>query len=503
MSLTATTSAPHPDDTIVALSSAPGPAPRAIVRVSGPKARAVVGAVFAGEGLSSPSPLAGEGGGASPTGEGSGFPAREVSPLTRLEVSPPSPARGEGKDNSPRRLIRGALHLTGVHSPLPATLYFFAGPRSYTGQDLAELHTVGSPPLVERLVADLLAAGARPARPGEFTMRAFLAGKKDLPQAEAVQAVIEAGTDADLSAALAQLARGVSKPLDALRDDLLNLLADVEAALDFADEDIEFVSRTATLSRIAAAVTQLDAVRQQLDDRTVSGRPVRVALVGLPNAGKSSLFNALAGGAALVSAIPGTTRDYLTKPLALAGVSVELIDTAGWQAATDTIEEQAQRLGNEQATRADVIVWCDEAGAFDEADEVRLRATGADVLKLRTKSDLISEASGGRKPPVGFATLACSTQAPNSLDALRGALSDTVVSLARPALAPSQSRCRHHVFACLERLREAHSLAANDDPPELLALALRGALDPLGEMTGEVYTDDLLDRIFSRFCIGK
>ena len=466
MPLTAT-AAPHPDDTIAAVSSAPGPAPRAIVRVSGPGTRAVVESVF----------------------------------------EPPA------KPQAARFLVRGVLRLTGVHSPLPATLYFFAGPRSYTGQDLAELHTVGSPPLVERLVADLLAAGARPARPGEFTMRAFLAGKKDLPQAEAVQAVIDAGTDADLSAALDQLAGGVSQPLAALRDDLLNLLADVEAALDFADEDIEFVTPAATLARLRSAIDHLDAVRKQLDDRTVSGRPIRVALVGLPNAGKSSLFNALAGGAALVSATPGTTRDYLTKPLTLAGVAVELIDTAGWQDAADTIEEQAQRLGREQATRADVVVWCDERGTFDERDEARLKATGAEVLKARTKSDL---ASGGRQPPDGVTTpspseaseglrppLVCSAVSSNGLDALRAALGDIAVSRTRPALAPSQSRCRHHVLACLERLHEAHALAANSDPPELLALALRGALDPLGEMTGAVYTDDLLDRIFSRFCIGK
>src|SRR5262245_14599082 len=156
----------------------------------------------------------------------------------------PSPARGEGKKTPPaRHILPGSLRLTGVNSTLPATLYFFAGPRSYTGQDLAELHTIGSPPLVERLVADLLAAGARPARPGEFTMRAFLAGKKDLPQAEAVHAVVEAGTDAVLRLALAQLAGGITRPLQALRDDLLNLLADLEAALDFADEDIEFVGK--------------------------------------------------------------------------------------------------------------------------------------------------------------------------------------------------------------------------------------------------------------------
>ncbi len=489
MSLTAT-AAPHPDDTIVAVSSGCGPAPRAIVRVSGPNTRAVITKMFVAEQPLPPTPSPKKGGGAGQKAE-DGAPASVLSPsLLRGGV-------GEGFFRS-RRLVPYSLRLTGVHSPLPATLYFFAGPRSYTGQDLAELHTVGSPPLVERLVADLLTAGARPARPGEFTMRAFLAGKKDLPQAEAVQAVIEAGTDADLTAALAQLAGGVSQPLAALRDDLLNLLADVEAALDFADEDIEFVSRAATLSRLQSAIEHLDAVRQQLDDRTVSGRPVRVALVGLPNAGKSSLFNALARGAALVSPIPGTTRDYLTKPLTLAGAVVELIDTAGWQDACDTIEAQSQRLGNEQTTHAEVIVWCDEQGEFDAGDDARLKATGADVLKVRTKSDL---ASGGRKPPV--AALGASVVSPNGLDAILAAIGDIVVSLMRPPLAPSQSRCRHHVLACLERLRESLALATNNDPPELLALALRCALDPLSEMTGAVYTNDLLDRIFSRFCIGK
>ncbi|MDY3552902.1 GTPase [Gemmata sp. JC717] len=383
-----------------------------------------------------------------------------------------------------------------MHSPLPAVLYFFAGPKSYTGQDLAELHLISSPPLVERLISDLLAAGARPARPGEFTMRAFLAGKKDLPQAEAVQAVIEAGTDSDLSAALEQLAGGVSRPLDALREDLLNLLADVEAALDFADEDIEFVTQAATVARVRGAVEYLETVRKQLDDRTVSGRPVRVALVGVPNAGKSSLFNVLTGGAALVSPIAGTTRDYLTKPLALAGVPAELIDTAGWQDAGDTIEEQAQRLGADQTTRADVIVWCDEAGAFDVRNEFRLRATGAQLLRVRTKSDRAGAGLEGRP-------LACSVVAPGGLDALRAALVEAATSLTRSALAPSQSRCRGHVLACLEHLREADALAARGEHPELLALALRGALEPLGEMTGAVYTNDLLDRIFSRFCIGK
>jgi tRNA modification GTPase len=467
MTLTASTGAPHPDDTIVAVSSAPGPGPRAIVRVSGPKTQAVVDAVFV------------------PTA---------------------------GMNAAARHLVPGSLRLSGVHSPLPADLYFFPGPHSYTGQDLAELHTIGSPPLVERLVADLLGAGARPARPGEFTLRAFLAGKKDLPQAEAVQAVVEAGTDADLTAALAQLAGGVTRPLNRLREDLLNLLADVEAALDFADEDIEFVGKTEALTRIAAALAQLTNLQRQLDSRTVSGRPVRVALVGLPNAGKSSLFNALAGGpAALVSPEAGTTRDYLTKALDLGGATVELVDTAGWQDAADTVAEQAQRLGRAQATQADVILWCVEpGGAFDPADEARLRATGAEVLRVATKSDLASRVSHdpgptANNPPVhtGGSPIPTSLVTLTGTDALRTALTERVLSLARSPLAPSQSRCRHHVEACIARLREAHRHTLFDDPPELIALALRSALDPLGEMVGAVYTDDLLDRIFSRFCIGK
>src|SRR4051812_1444232 len=175
------------DDTIVALASAPGPGARAVVRLSGPDSRRVVGAVF--------DPM--------PTG---------------------------------RAMAHGNLRLPGLHSPLPAMVYSTPGPRSYTGQDCVEVHTISSPPLVDLLVGSLLDAGARAAGPGEFTMRAFLAGKKDLTQAEAVLAVIEAGTDDELEQALAQLAGGVTRPLQALRNDLLNLLADVEAGLDFTEE---------------------------------------------------------------------------------------------------------------------------------------------------------------------------------------------------------------------------------------------------------------------------
>jgi tRNA modification GTPase len=416
---------------------------------------------------------------------------------------------------------------------LPATLYFFAGPKTYTGQDLAEIHTVGSPPLVERLVADLLNAGTRPARPGEFTMRAFLAGKKDLPQAEAVNAVIEADTDSDLQFALAQLAGGVTQPLNALREDLLNLLADLEAALDFSDEDIEFVGKLETLSRIDSALLQLGDLLKQLDSRSVSGRPVRIALAGLPNVGKSSLFNALAGSDALVSPTPGTTRDYLKRQLQLGGVAAELIDTAGWQRAEGAIAEEAQRLGREQAGAADVILWCVEAGSeFHAADEARLSETAAKLICVWTKCDLLSQETGDRRRETGDGrqetgdrrwetgdrrqeteskgvatgerlTIAVTTVSDEGTDELRTVLMEIIASLVRSPLAPSQSRCLHHVVTSLEELNEARDHVVNSDPPELTAASLRAAIDQLGEMTGAVYTNDLLDRIFSRFCIGK
>jgi tRNA modification GTPase len=434
----------HFDDTIVALSSSAGPGERAIIRISGPQTRPVVASVF---------------------GE--------------FEIH-----KGH--------LIHGELRLSGVHSPLPATLYFFQSPHSYTGQDLAELHTIGSPPLVERLIADLLAAGARAAGPGEFTQRAFLAGKLDLTRAEAVQAVIEAGSDDDLKIALAQLAGNLARPLDALRNDLLNLLADVEAALDFVDEDIEFVSRKATLDRLAAALAQLTNLRRQLDDRTLSGRPMRVALAGKPNAGKSSLFNALVGSAkAIVSPIAGTTRDYLTATISLDGLPVELIDTAGLHDASDSIERQAQHLGRGQAERADLVIWCAETGQpFDDVG-----FTG-DVIRVRTKSDLAVTPS----PPNVVST---SAVAPNGTAELRTLLASKAAAFAKSPLAPSASRCRAHVEAAIDSLRRAHGHALNEDPAELLALELRKALDQIGEMVGAVYTNDLMDRIFSRFCIGK
>ncbi|HZT79997.1 MAG TPA: GTPase [Gemmataceae bacterium] len=441
---------PDPQDTIVALSSAPGPGGRAVVRLSGPGALRVAASVF-----TAPGPI---------------LPGA-------------------------RRLYPGQAALPGVAAPLPADLYAWPAPHSYTGQEMAELHTVSCPPLVELLVAQLLAAGARAAGPGEFTQRAFLAGKLDLTRAEAVRAVIEAGSRDELKSALAQLAGGIAGPLQRLRADLLDLLADVEAALDFADEDLRFVGTEELLNRLAAALAAVTLAGKQLEGRSVGGRPFRVALAGRPNAGKSSLFNALCGSAAaLVSPAPGTTRDYLVARLDLGGVAAELIDTPGWQEADGGLAGQAQALGRDQVGQADLVLLCVEAGRTPDAEERRLLREGAAVVGLATKCDLGEPAAG---------LLATSASAGTGLGGLRDLLAERARAHARPASAPSLSRCRHHVAACLEHLRRAHGHVLFEDAPELLALELRGALDQLGEMVGAVYSDDLLDRIFSRFCIGK
>ena len=272
---------------------------------------------------------------------------------------------------SRNRFLSGQVVLPGVPSPLPANLYFWHAPHSYTGQDMAELHTLSCPPLVDLLVTALLEAGCRSAQPGEFTLRAFLSGKLDLTRAEAVQAIIEAGSRAELQGALAQLAGGMARPLGELRDDLLNLLADVEAGLDFADEDIRFVDPQELLLRLGRALAQVTLVGKQLDSRALAGSAFRVVLAGRPNAGKSSLFNALTGGNALISHEPGTTRDYLVRSLQAGGAMVELVDTPGWQAALDAINAQAQKLGRAQQQGADLVLLCLEAGMEVSEEERR------------------------------------------------------------------------------------------------------------------------------------
>ena len=456
---------PNPQDTIVALCSGHGSGLRAIVRLSGPEAHQFASAVF--------QPLEGN----------------------------------DGTDDAPvrlRRVVPGCLYMEGISAAIPAWLYRFYAPRSYTGQDIAEIHTLGSPPIIEQLIAEILRAGARAARPGEFTLRAFLAGKKDLAQAEAVRAVIEADAQSDLQRALQQLAGGLSEPLQALRHDLLDLLADVEANLDFVDEDITFLTPQEASRRIEEAKGRLQMLLQQLQNRQLAGRIPRIVLVGPPNAGKSSLFNVLSGAQALVSPVPGTTRDYLTQMCEWDGVRVELVDTAGWQPAENCIEEQAQNLGRTVAEQADIILWCDDQGVFLPPDHPHSPEmwSQAVVVRVRTKVDLVPH--GDEQSSVGYpADVACTVMSAEGIQPLRVMLREKLEALRHSSTAPGYSRCQHHIEEAMRHLEAAAKQITAQEPLEFVAAALRAALHQLGELTGAVYTNELLDRIFSRFCIGK
>jgi tRNA modification GTPase len=463
------------EDTIVALSSAPGRGGRAIVRLSGPNAIKISFSFF--------------------------------KPTDQLGAAPDSPQIGpecalSGTQYSVlgtpiiRRRHEGSVRLPDFQPPIPASLLAWPGPKTYTGQNLSELHIPACPPLADLLVASLLNAGARAAQPGEFTLRAFLAGKIDLPRAEAVLGVIEASSRDNLKQALGQLAGGVTRPLEGLREDLLDLLAEVEAGLDFAEEDIRFVHPEELLKRLAHGMAQLTLLAKQLDKRSVSGEAFRVVLAGRPNAGKSSLFNALTGASALVSPDSGTTRDYLIRRILVGGIPIDFIDTAGWREQHSFIEEQAQSLSQQQTEQADLILLCLEAGVEISKEEQRLleRSEPPRVCGIATKCDLAAA------PPDLPAT---SAKTGAGLDALRMLLAERARQQTRSSLAPSLSRCRHHVQASLDHLRRAHAIVLFQEPSELLALELRGALGELGTLVGAVYTDDLLDRIFSRFCIGK
>jgi tRNA modification GTPase len=458
--LTTQAKLPDLDDTIVALSSAVGPAARAIVRMSGRRAGGIVASLCAD--------------------------------FDRLPAG---------------RFYQGNLRLSSFHAPIPADVYHFLAPRTYTGQDVVEIHTISCQPIVDVLIAACLDAGARAAQAGEFTMRAFLAGKLDLTRAEAVLGVIEATDRHELNQALTQLAGGLARPMHELREDLLNLLADVEAGLDFTEEDIHFVETTDLLMRLGKGLAYLTLLRKQIEQRALGQRPFRVVLAGKPNAGKSSLFNALVGNdAALVSAEPGTTRDYLEKRLEIDGVPLELVDTAGACETAEEIDAAAQALGTQQARQADLILWCLACDDPLPSTPSRARASGWYVA---TKCDdpLARSASEGRAAPFLASAsgwyIATSAMTGAGLAELRQRLAQEVRRGGHAALAPSLSRCRHHIEACLQHLRRAHAIVIREEMPELLALELRLGLEELGTMAGAIYTDDLLDRIFSRFCIGK
>jgi len=428
-------------------------------------------------------------------------------------------------------VVSGRWRLEGDKAELPGEVYWWPGERSYARQPTVEFHTLGSPPLLNLALAAVCAAGARLARPGEFTLRAFLAGRLDLTQAEAVLGVIDAIGPADLDTALAQLAGGLTGPLRSLRERLLNLLAHVEAGLDFVTEDIEFISIAELDRELQAAADFVAELATRMSSRGQTGDEPRVVLVGRPNAGKSSLFNALCGDdAALVADVPGTTRDYVARRVAWQAVNCQLIDTAGLdcdegahrQSAADAdahdahIAAAAQDHSTNQRLQAAVELFCiDATQPLDSWELEQLGAPpspGVVRLTVLTKIDAVPTDEPGKQvsrpsnlPVTTPAALFTSSASGQGIKALRVAIVTALRSrtaAAEGVVAATAIRCRESLRRAAESLERARELAPTGQE-ELVAAEVRLALEDLGEVAGTVYTDDVLDRIFSRFCIGK
>lgn len=448
------------NDTIAALASAAGPAGRGIIRCSGPNVATVLDHRFV---------------------------PRDKSAWSTCSIA---------------SRHSGLWQLQATGRQVPIDVYLWPNRRSYTGQPQAELHTIGSPPILEAILGDLFAAGVRPAQAGEFTLRAFLAGRVDLLQAEAVLGVIDAADHVELQTALAQLAGGISHRLTELRVEFLDLLADLEAGLDFTEEGLEFVSREVLVERVIAARDELKRLLSATEMRTRSAARSRVVIAGPPNAGKSTLFNALVGrSAALVSPIAGTTRDYLTAEVDWHGVPLELVDTAGLEATTDAILQVALQLREGQIKQADLILHCTAADDPDLASAI-VNFGSQTSLQVITKSD----AAPNLALPENARRIKISALTGEGIAVLKSKVAE-LLSDERDGeshiLGSSAARCRDSLEHAIAALSRAADLAEQGGGDEFLATDVREALDELGRITGALYTDDLLDRIFSKFCIGK
>jgi len=371
---------------------------------------------------------------------------------------------------------------------------FFPAPNSYTGEDVLELHGHGGPVVMGELLSACLDCGARLAEPGEFTRRAFLEGRLDLAQAEAVADLIDAASREAARSALRSLTGEFSAAVATLQRKLVDLRALTEAQLDFPEEDLDAMHRQETAQRLAEVRAALREVLARSQQGSLLRSGLHVVLVGRPNVGKSSLLNRLAGeDRAIVTAVPGTTRDALREPIHIEGVPLVLVDTAGLRTAADELERLGMARTHLELQHADVVLAVHEAGA-NEPIEAPL-AEGAARVDLYNKVDL----HPGFRPHPGAIAVSAKTGA--GLEELRRAIlraagwsaTGESVFLARERHLRALSAANHHLTQA----------AAEIDRLELFAEELRLAHLELGRITGEFTSDDLLGEIFSRFCIGK
>ena len=375
-------------------------------------------------------------------------------------------------------------------------------PRSYTGEDVVEITCHGGILLTRRVLEAILAAGARSADPGEFTQRAFLNGKMDLTQAEAVMDLIQAQTDLALRAASEQLVGRLGQRITALREDLLGLIAHVEAYIDFPDEDIQPETGALLLDRMDGIRGALDELLATADQGRILREGVRAVIYGEPNVGKSSLLNALIGhDRAIVSELPGTTRDTVEEFINVRGLALHLVDTAGLRDSADPLENAGISRTHQKLAGADLALRVVDGSRAPSNGTAPSGAAAAEILVVN-KADLGVDLAWNGKPDAIHISCLSGEGLPALRDAIYNRITTGQARWQQPAIAIN---ARHQ--ACLQRAREALGTArqamAEGLSPEFVAVDLRVAVEAVGEIVGGAGTEDILSRIFSTFCVGK
>ncbi len=453
-------------DTIVAISTPPGRGGIGIVRLSGPEAVSIA--------------------------------ARLVSLRQPLE-----PARVRLVDVLATEIATGESESTRIDEAL---VTFFAAPNSYTSEDVVEIAAHGSPVVLELLVRRALDLGVRLAEPGEFTQRAFLSGRLDLTQAEAVRDLIEAQTLTQVRVAASQMGGALSRRVAPIKQSLVDVIALLEAGIDFAEDDVDVAPQGEIAGRIDALVPPLTALEASFARGRIVHDGLTLAIVGRPNAGKSSLFNRLVErDRAIVTATPGTTRDTVIERISLGGIPLELVDTAGLRESLEEAEQLGIRRSREALADASlVLVVLDATQPLNEEEQLLLDAVrGRPALIAINKSDLTKvDVSAGKF--ADLPVLRTSALTGEGILALR----DRILALATGGAASEPgmlTSLRHHqaVATALSALADASQANANSIPHEMILLDLYRALWALDSLTGQTTSDDILNLIFSTFCIGK
>ena len=417
-----------------------------------------------------------------------------------------------GKEPIPRHAHYGAFHGDGRQVLDEGLLLFFPGPNSFTGEDVVELQGHGGPVVLDMLVQRCLALGARQARPGEFSERAFLNDKLDLAQAEAIADLIEASSTQAARNALRSLQGEFSRRVNELTEKLISLRIYVEAAIDFPEEEIDFLADGHVLSQLDAVIAELAQVKREANQGALLRDGMSVVIAGRPNAGKSSLLNALAGrDAAIVTEVAGTTRDVLREHIQIDGMPLHIIDTAGLR----TTEDLVEKIGVERAlaaiSSADRILLVVDATSNQSDDPDSLwpeflqqRPDPQKVTLIRNKIDLSGETNTMETCSDGHVTINLSARSGAGIELLREHLKSSM-GFAQTTENSFSARQRHlqALYQAEQSLAQGRAQLSASGAGELLAEDLRIAQQAIAEITGAFSSDDLLGRIFSSFCIGK